>query len=88
VPGGPRGLQNRCRLVSRAGVSSIPTLSANKIPKPELRRPKEIRRAEARNHFTRKRPMTRLSDFGLLSDFDLRAFGFTPLQKGGVRNVA
>ena len=28
MPGGPRGLQNRCRFVSRAEVGSIPTLSA------------------------------------------------------------
>ena len=29
MPGGPRGLQNRCRFVIRAEVGSIPTLSAN-----------------------------------------------------------
>jgi hypothetical protein len=28
VPGGPRGLQNRCRFVYRTEVGSIPTLSA------------------------------------------------------------
>lgn len=34
MPGGPRGLQNRCRLVNRAEVGSIPTLSA-KFSDPE-----------------------------------------------------
>ena len=40
MPGGPRGLQNRCRFVIRAEVGSIPTLSANSVcPDPIMNDP-------------------------------------------------
>ena len=37
MPGGPRGLQNRCRF-ARAGAGSIPVLSANFCQRKEVNR--------------------------------------------------